>query len=166
MPTEKELEEMKKKAGLNPLKKAEEPKKKSESDIKNWHWAKRFYFASEKIRKSLKASTTGHHYKYCTLQDLMNKSYPILAESGFVLIQKSEIIEGKNTIKNEVFDMFNDCVKVLSSSVLLPEKDDKEVKGQNFNQVFGSTITYTRRYSLYIILGILPEEDKDGVYKK
>lgn len=194
MPTEQEIKEMKKKAGLGmaPINKSNslefEKAKKPKDDVKNWSWTKRFYFVCNELRISLKAKKQGYGYKYCTLQELMNKSYAALAEKGLFITQTPFVIEGKNTIQTEIFDMFNDGKRVLGSSLMFPEekinykdfsgdfeKKDNYVtkKGKlnektydNFNQIFGSTITYTRRYALYIVLGILPEEDRDGVYKK
>ena len=182
---ENEIKEMKQKAGIRTPKEPEQkPETKTESSVKD-HWAKRFYLVTSKLRASIKANEKGYDYNYCNLQNLMKIAYPDLAKRGLIVIQTiQQNIHGKNFVKTDLLDMFANGKTVLSSEMVFPDivLGKKEFDGdfeetskyskkngklkkttyENYNQALGATETYMRRYTLFCLLGILPEPDKDG----
>ena len=143
------------------------------------------YRIQPNLQKSCVADSKGYNYKYCSLQDLIRRVRPILNPEGIFFIQRMTI-EDKDDYQNSLTtDLYGKqkgykAIPILKVRIWLPhtkleeteKKEQLEKNGGytqkitygNSAQALGSEITYVRRYSLYVALGILPEEDKDGKY--
>lgn len=99
-------------------------------------------------------STKGYGYSYADLPTIIEKISPLLKkhELGF-----TQLING-NSIITVVFH-FPSGQTIESTSDLFVGLD---FKGMNQLQVYGSQLSYMRRYALTSILGIVSDSDTDG----
>ena len=158
-------------------------KKEASTDLRNKKWRTRFLYASLKIQKSLTADKKGFNYKYCPIQKLLVDAQSILGQHFLYFSQRTVYIAvtNRNVIETEIYDaLTNECV--IKSSIAIPDpKYDESVTTKKLNdkygheanivkttydtpsQSIGASLTYLRRYALFCILGIQPEEeDTDG----
>ena len=103
---------------------------------------------------SVDKNSKGYNYNYADLPNIITTINPILAKHNLGFTQP--IKDG--VITTIVFH--TDSGESLESSRTIPE--GVELKGQNYFQVLGSSITYLRRYALGSILGIVTDEDNDA----
>ena len=103
---------------------------------------------------TLPQNTKGYGYTYTDLLTIINTAQPILAKHGLVITQP---IAGTkiNTILHHIPSKEEIC-----SFVDIPQ--DVSLKGQNTFQVYGSALTYFRRYSYISILSIVSDADLDA----
>lgn len=103
---------------------------------------------------TLPQNTKGYGYTYTDLLTIINTAQPILAKHGLVITQP---IAGTkiNTILHHVSSKEEIC-----SFVDIPQ--DVSLKNQNTFQVYGSALTYFRRYSYISILSIVSDADLDA----
>lgn len=103
---------------------------------------------------TLPQNTKGYGYTYTDLLTIINTAQPILAKHGLVITQP---IAGTkiNTILHHIPSKEEIC-----SFVDIPQ--DVNLKGQNTFQVYGSALTYFRRYSYISILSIVSDADLDA----
>jgi len=103
---------------------------------------------------TLPQNTKGYGYTYTDLLTIINTAQPILAKHDLVITQP---IAGTkiNTILHHVPSKEEIC-----SFVDIPQ--DVSLKGQNTFQVYGSALTYFRRYSYISILSIVSDADLDA----
>jgi hypothetical protein len=95
-----------------------------------------------------------YRYTYTDLLTIINTAQPILAYHGLVITQP---IAGSriNTILHHIPSKEEIC-----SFVDIPQ--DVNLKGMNTFQVYGSALTYFRRYSYISILSIVSDADLDA----
>ena len=103
---------------------------------------------------TLPQNTKGYGYTYTDLLTIINTAQPILADHGLVITQP---IAGTkiNTILHHIPSKEEIC-----SFVDIPQ--DVMLKGMNTFQIFGSALTYFRRYSYISILSIVSDADLDA----
>lgn len=103
---------------------------------------------------TLPQNTKGYGYTYTDLLTIINTAQPILAKHGLVITQP---ISGTKvtTILHHITSK-----EEIQSYVDIPQ--DVSLKGQNTFQVYGSALTYFRRYSYISILSIVSDADLDA----
>lgn len=103
---------------------------------------------------TLPQNTKGYGYTYTDLLTIINTAQPILAKHGLVITQP---ISGTKitTILHHI-----PSKEEIQSYVDIPQ--DVSLKGQNTFQVYGSALTYFRRYSYISILSIVSDADLDA----
>lgn len=98
--------------------------------------------------------TQAHNYSYTPLETILNAIRPLLTKCGLLILP---VIEG-DMVRTQIIHA--ETGQSVESYVPI-----SQFMGQNSKmtlvQQFGSATTYTRRYSINIMLGIAPEDD-DG----
>jgi hypothetical protein len=96
---------------------------------------------------------TNPHYKrkYATLDAVLDAVTPALGKYGLVIIQTTEIFEGKTVLRTHIF---HESGESITSTYPLPEFGD--------SQKFGAALTYARRYAVCAILSVTADEDNDA----
>lgn len=88
--------------------------------------------------------------KYFDINQILSEVKPILNKNGLVLTQTLEVIEGKNGLQTDIYDVDGGKV-IVTSKVLLPDGLDP--------QKTGSAISYFRRYALQSLLALEAVDD-------
>ncbi|AUB44750.1 Essential recombination function protein (plasmid) [Nostoc flagelliforme CCNUN1] len=96
---------------------------------------------------------TNPHYKrkYATLDAVLDAVTPTLGKHGLVIIQTTEIFEGKTVLRTHIF---HESGESIASTYPLPEISD--------SQKLGAALTYARRYAVCAILSVTADEDDDA----
>lgn len=96
---------------------------------------------------------TNPHYKrkYATLDAVLDAVTHALGKHGLVIIQTTEIFEGKTVLRTHIF---HESGENITSTYPLPEISD--------SQKFGAALTYARRYAVCAILSVTADEDNDA----
>ena len=141
---------------------------KSEKDlpIHEQSFERRFFIASNHLQSVLRCEASAHNYKYCQIQPIL-KERSYLYGQGIVFKQRTVFCKEsyKNILVTTLYDVFDDYREKdkISMKIHNPKiNEHTENKDKNLNKQFGASLTYYRRYQLYVILGIQPEDDKDG----
>lgn len=92
-------------------------------------------------------------YSYADLADVIEALKIPLTESGLAVIHRMD--EGESGLFM-VTELLHSSGQKISSRYPLPDPTNMKA------QTFGSVLTYARRYSLSMIVGIASEEDDDG----
>lgn len=103
-------------------------------------------------------NTKGFGYKYANLAMIFEVINPIMKKHSLGFYQR--IINDK--LITTVFHQ--DTGEKIESTI--PFIANVELKGMNSFQVFGSQITYLRRYALACMLGLVTDEDQDATGKE
>ena len=98
--------------------------------------------------------TKGYNYTYANLNKIFETIKPLLKEYGLSFYQS---FDAKN-LKTVLFHI--ESGETLESSVVI--ETDVKLASMNHYQVFGSAITYFRRYSLSCMLGLITDKDIDA----
>ena len=96
-------------------------------------------------------------YKYADLDSVINKAKPVLLKHGLGFTQSIGNVDGKQSLTTRVFSNEGEWIE---DTTILPHA---KLNGGNEAQEMGSSITYIRRYSLCSMLGIVSDDDTDGV---
>ena len=110
--------------------------------------------AIKKLGFDSKADSGKFSYEYVSLNKFKQLVDPILEEIGLGYIQFPIIIEGMNAIKTIIYDPDAGEDVVVAEMLLKP-------RSENNPQETGQAVTYTRRYSLFPIFGIVGDKDDD-----
>ena len=103
-----------------------------------------------------KASTGKYSYDFVTLGKLRVEILdPLFEKYGFFFTQIPDVIEGHNCLRTIIFDILTGEPYLQSCIKLTP-------RTENNPQDTGSAITYSRRYSLFCLLGIVADKDDDA----
>lgn len=97
--------------------------------------------------------TKGYNYTYANLNTIFDTIKPLLEKHGLSFTQ---LLDGKN-LKTVLFHI--ESGETLEGSVEI--ETDVKLASMNHYQVFGSAITYFRRYSLSCMLGLITDKDID-----
>ena len=101
----------------------------------------------------------GYNYKYAGLEQLLTKLLPVLRKHGILMLQDFRLAANSDT---QLI-----CTRLLHVESGEEMISDCTIKLDDDPQVFGSRITYMKRYMISALLGIEAEEDEDGAeYKK
>jgi len=103
-------------------------------------------------------NTKGFGYKYANLAMIFETINPLMAKHGLGFYQR--IVNDK--LITTVF--YQETGEKIESTI--PFIANVELKGMNSFQVFGSQITYLRRYALACMLGLVTDEDQDATGKE
>ena len=98
--------------------------------------------------------SSAHAYKYADLPSILEKVNPLLKKHGLGFTQ----MPNHEALKTVVFHIETG----QSIEADTPLRYDIELKGMNAFQVFGSQLTYNRRYALSSMLGIITDVDNDA----
>lgn len=108
--------------------------------------------------KNPEKDTKGFNYKYATLDQLLDIIRPVYSKHGLFVSQRELTIDGKPCLetKTHLGEQTTDPGLV---EITAPKGKDLSDK-----QVYGSALTYSRRYSLLAAVGVFPQnEDDDGL---
>jgi hypothetical protein len=97
--------------------------------------------------------TQGYNYTYANLNKIFKVIKPLLKKHGLGFTQ---VLDGKN-LKTIVYHI--ESGEILEGSVEI--ETNVKLASMNHYQVFGSAITYFRRYSLSCVLGLITDKDID-----
>lgn len=98
--------------------------------------------------------TKGYGYSYADLPTIFNVIMPLLKKNNLGFTQ---LIDGAE-IRTILFHTISG--DTIESCAAIPQ--DVQLKGMNAFQVYGSAITYFRRYALSSLLGIITDKDTDA----
>lgn len=106
------------------------------------------------LQKTLKKNKNGYNYKYVDLAGI----HEMLADAKISYWQETVSENGKDYIYTHVVDdETGDEIRKGRGSEIVPAQ---EINGKvNPPQAMGSSISYSRRYSLLLILGLATEDD-------
>lgn len=93
------------------------------------------------------------NYKYVDLAQIVQKVTPILAKNNLVVVQT---MKGTGLLTELVHTK---SLSKIESYCEIPQ--NVQMKGQNTFQVYGSAITYFRKYQYTTILGLVADDDVD-----
>ena len=97
--------------------------------------------------------TKGFNYTYSNLNSIFKVIKPLLKKHGLGFYQRLDC-------RNLVTTVFHiESGENITSSSAIPEVN---LKGMNDFQTLGSGITYLRRYSLSVMLGLITDKDVDA----
>ena len=96
----------------------------------------------------------GHKGTYASLPKILDSIHTMTSKHGLVLTQGSCIIEdGKNALRSLLFHpASNQWISSISLLTAHPEP-------QSYDQAWGGSSTYHRRYDAMMLLGIFSEDD-------
>jgi len=97
--------------------------------------------------------TKGYNYTYSNLNTIFKVIKPLLKKHGLGFTQ---LLDGKN-LKTVIFHI--ETGETIEGSVEI--ETNVKLASMNHYQVFGSAITYFRRYSLSCALGLITDKDID-----
>jgi hypothetical protein len=92
------------------------------------------------------------NYKYADLADVTDAAFPKLAEHGLAFISKPTL--NANGVFVLAYSLLHESGGREDGEFVLPTEGTM--------QQLGSAVTYSRRYSLCAVTGIVPDEDDDG----
>jgi hypothetical protein len=104
---------------------------------------------------TINKDSKGYGYNYASLDNIVAIITPFLKENNLGF---THTFDGTDIICT----LFNLEGETLTSKLSLPQES---LKGMNMSQSMGASITYARRYTLSAILGLVTDEDTDGVAK-
>lgn len=97
--------------------------------------------------------TEGFNYTYANLNTIFDTIKPLLKVHGLAFYQ---LLDGKN-LKTVIYHI--ESGETIEGSVEI--ETNVKLASMNHYQVFGSAITYFRRYSLSCVLGLITDKDID-----
>jgi len=97
--------------------------------------------------------TKGYNYTYSNLNTIFKVIKPLLKKHG---LGSTQLLDGKN-LKTVIFHI--ETGETIEGSVEI--ETNVKLASMNHYQVFGSAITYFRRYSLSCALGLITDKDID-----
>jgi len=105
-----------------------------------------------KLRKVNK-DAKGHNHSYASFDNVVETIAPELIAQG---LGYTHTFDGQDI----VCTLFNTEGETITSKLTL---STEILKGMNASQSMGAAITYARRYTLTAILGLVTDDDTDGV---
>lgn len=98
--------------------------------------------------KTKEGQVGNRKFKYAPLDDLMDKVRPLLLENGLLLTQGTEGHQLVTRLDHDSGE-WRECVMPVNEQ-------------QSSDQAYGIELSYKRRYSMQLMLGIVTEDDVDG----
>lgn len=105
---------------------------------------------------TINKDSKGYGYNYASLDNIVAIITPFLKENNLGF---THTFDGTDIICT-LFSTEDE--NVITSRLSLPQE---VLKGMNMSQSMGASITYAKRYTLSAILGLVTDEDTDGVAK-
>ena len=104
--------------------------------------------------------------KYADLSSVWGVIRKPLTDAGLSIMQYPEPFEGGITVVTRLYHVSGEMFETrLSGTTVLPPVKEKGVvvgEGKATVQGLGSLITYLRRYSISMLVGVAPKDDDDG----
>ena len=97
--------------------------------------------------------TQGYNYTYSNLTTIFKVIKPLMKKHGLGFFQSLDM----RNLHTTIFHV--ESGELITSSSAIPEVN---LKGMNDYQTLGSGITYLRRYSLSVMLGLITDKDVDA----
>ena len=119
----------------------------------------------QKCRDEIQVNSTGctifgEEFNYADLPLVLNAVNKILQETGNFFVKQKGVFHHETKMTVIVTDIVDLTDGSIMETSTLPVQtywpDDPDPLKQ-----YGSAITYVRRYSIYLLLGFLPEQDID-----
>ena len=101
----------------------------------------------------MKKAGGSYKFRYATLDSIIDHVRPHLTANGLWFVQTLENGDGKYRLVTTLLHASGQSIRSETPILLEKEVD---------NQVFGSALTYMRRYALTALLGIAADEDDDA----
>ena len=100
------------------------------------------------------------HNDYATLDDIVNATKDALANHGISIIHRTEAKTDKTFFITEIKHFEDDDAELSTATAIdtFMKVSDK----QTAIQIYGSIITYLRRYHIGMLLNLCTDEDMDG----
>ena len=95
--------------------------------------------------------------QYSTFDDVLAVVRQPLADNGLAFTQMLDTVEGAHTMTTYLMHTSGQWMSATVSVIPMAGN-----KGTNEVQVFGSALTYMKRYALAAMLGVAGDEDDDG----
>ena len=135
-----------------------------EKEKKTIYALKRFTQAAQKCRDTIQVNAegmtiAGEVYNYADLPLILNSVNQILDKANMVCLQKSKFHP-----ENKMTEVVTEVVCLNTGKVIRESALPIQTNWPNSDEPlkeYGSAITYIRRYSIYLIMGFLPEQDID-----
>lgn len=105
-------------------------------------------------------TTQGYGYTYADLSAIYKELLPLMKKHNIAFIQP---IVGTN-LKTKIYHTKDESAIPVEEIAEIPQ--GVQLKGMNTFQVYGSAITYFRRYCLSSFLGIITDKDIDACGKE
>lgn len=99
--------------------------------------------------------TQGYGYTYADLSKILQVITPYLKKHNLGFIQP---LEGHGQLRTVIFHTLSN--ERIESVIDIPQ--GVQLKGMNEYQVYGSSVSYFRRYALSSMLGIVSDKDTDA----
>jgi hypothetical protein len=107
--------------------------------------------------KPIHKGTKGFGYTYADLPTILEKINPLLEKHGLGFTQIINSHDGENYLNTLVFHV--ETGELIESNCIIKEIS---LAKMNEYQVFGSGVTYFRRYTLSSMLGLVTDKDIDA----
>lgn len=107
--------------------------------------------------KPIHKATAGFGYTYADLPTILEKINPLLEKHGLGFTQIINSHDGENYLNTLVFHV--ETGELIESNCIIKEIS---LAKMNEYQVFGSGVTYFRRYTLSSMLGLVTDKDLDA----
>jgi hypothetical protein len=107
----------------------------------------------QKNLRKVNKDAKGYNYKYASFDNVVETITPELEKQGLGYTHTFESTD-------IVCSIFNAEGETITSKLTL---STEILKGMNASQSMGASITYARRYTLTAILGLVTDDDTDGV---
>ena len=119
----------------------------------------------EQIRqKNIVTTKKGAKWKYIKLPDLLKELTDICSKHGYRFEQTIQYVNGDMLLVSDIRQGENpDTVKRIMVPFPSWEQLNAHQKLMSTVQHWGATLTYLRRYSLFILFDMFPEEDNDDL---
>lgn len=104
-----------------------------------------------------KKDTKGHHYKYATLDQVIDCVVPVLNTHGIMLTQ-NHVASEPGTVGLST-TLIHESGQFIESTMTIPMEGNKSMSAC---QQYGSASTYARRYAIQSAAGLCAESDDDA----
>ena len=104
-----------------------------------------------------KKDTKGHHYKYATLDQVIDCVVPVLNTHGIMLTQ-NHVASEPGTVGLST-TLIHESGQFIESTMTIPMEGNKSMIAC---QQYGSASTYARRYAIQSAAGLCAEADDDA----
>lgn len=104
-----------------------------------------------------KKDTKGHHYKYATLDQVIDCVVPVLNTHGIMLTQ-NHVASEPGTVGLST-TLIHESGQFIESTMTIPMEGNKSMSAC---QQYGSASTYARRYAIQSAAGLCAEADDDA----
>lgn len=124
----------------------------------------KLYQFQSKVR-TVSKDQKGYNYRYASFDNIVNTIHNAMVESQLGFYHMFEIHEGTHYCVCVLFSGEKEDEGTIKVSLPLENPENGKTKMSEIQQL-GSSVTYARRYTLTAALGLVTEEDTDGVVQQ